>query len=427
MTRIIFYHVNKCAGTALMSLFRGMVRHNRIFRLELFPERSHGCYNSDLIDSLLRAEFIHDPHGCTDWKKLLGNGLNITWQRDPADRLLSQIKMIARLRDDEVGEQGSTHSYLRDLARAGTEAFLNDKRVEAHYERFNGFTRVMQLGCQETRMLWEKPYLAGSRALQDLAMTTAIHNLAKMDFIGTVETFEQDLADLLKILGRPFSLSHGLVNVAPGGRGTFSKAERALVEPFVHIDRQIYNASLSMIAQRKADPDYLALMEKSEERYVQKRVGPRVSELIDASEDIFTGSWYACESNGASLHRWIGPQNIGSVPFHVEKIRDLYCRFRIVDARDASNINALAVRVDGVQHAFEMNILPNGDAMVEMIIPAARMDQQNTLLWLEIDCGATSRPTDPHDDRWLGLCIAELEVGPSEKYDLGSLMALPVN
>jgi hypothetical protein len=407
-----------------------MVRENRIFLLEEFSQQSDGLYEPAMIDSLLRAEFIHDPFGCTDWKALLGNGLNITWLRDPADRLISNIRMLARLSNEEVGETGSPHYRLRDLARAGTEAFLNDATVFADFAGFNLFTRVMQLGCPETKMLWETHDLSDSKALQDLAMATAMNNLAKMDFIGTVENFDEDLADLQLMLGRPFSQPHGHMNAAPSTADTqsnISPEERALTEPFVHIDRQIYQAALAMIAQRKADPDYRATLEKSTERYLQQRIGPRLSELVDASEDMFTGSWYACEHNGDALDRWIGPQNKGGVPFYVEKTRDLYFRFRIVAARDALNLDALVVRFDGVQTPFEMHPLPNGHSIVEGIIPMGSMNSLDALLWLEIDCGPTQRPVDPHDDRWLGLCIAELEVGPQEKYSLGSLTALPIS
>jgi Sulfotransferase family len=426
MPRIIFYHINKCAGTSLLSLFRGLTRENRIFRLELFKEIRFRRYDPVLIDSLMRADFIHDPYGGTDWKELLGNGINITWLRDPADRLISNIRMLARLRDDQVGGPGSHYHRLRDLARAGTAAFLNDPMIETHGDRFNGITRAMQLGCQDTRMLWESQSLAGTKTLQDLAMTTAMHNLAKMDFIGTVETFDEDVDALLKIIGRPLSHSHGKLNVDPARKTTFSDEERALTEPFVHIDRQIYNAALNIIAERKADGSRSKLMEQSSERYLQRRMGPRVSEIVDGSEDLFVGSWYACERNGDLLARWIGPQSTGSVAFHVEKTRDLYFRFRIVDSRDASNINDLMVKFDGVAQPFEIYAMPNGNAIVEGVVPAKDMDTQNALLWMEIDCGTTYEAADADDDRSLGLCIAELEVGPQEKYTLGAITRLPV-
>ena len=128
MYRLVFYHINKCAGTTLLNHFEKITLANRSIRIEDIDPTSPGRIPSSKFSAVLAAHFTHDPHCKNDWARTLGNVATVVWLRDPDSRLSSTITMISRWTDNEA-QSRPFGIQLRDAARSGIEAFFSLKKL----------------------------------------------------------------------------------------------------------------------------------------------------------------------------------------------------------------------------------------------------------------------------------------------------------
>jgi hypothetical protein len=162
LPRIVFHHVNKCAGTTLLKFLEGTTPHERAAHLETLVAGQGGDpTGTGARAAILRAEFLHDPYGIHDWKALLGNTLDVIFLRDPVARLHSEWRMITRWDDALVASRDDRYRRLRAVVHqlaVPAEKFLADSHLVLGKDRRQG------LAGQETTEK-ERRVGAGATAL----------------------------------------------------------------------------------------------------------------------------------------------------------------------------------------------------------------------------------------------------------------------
>jgi len=415
MSKIFFYHINKCAGTSLLSHFLALTSAHRNIRIENYL-LSDGGLDKSFIDEIFRAEFIHDPAGMVNWRAIFGNGFNILWLRDPVERLISQIQMIARWTDKEVVDPSHINFKLRSLAQEGIESFLTSDNFAAHQNSYNGITSYLQLNDSRAKALWNSHYLLGCTFLNNLAMEIALHNLSEMDFIGFVDSFDEDISDLNATLGLIYPKSIPKLNFNPKHRQEITSVEMSLLNNAVHIDKQVYDYAKKLSAEKKKSPIFLEAYSGVNIKQIKKIKGPVDSIIIDASEPSFIEGWHPTEINNKLFSRWSGVGEHTLIATHIEKNRDLYFRFRVIDINNPCIINELEILFDGLSVKFNIDILSNGNLVISGFIPFGSLNLNDDILWINMNYGRNLASKFANDERNLGICVADLEIGPSEKY-----------
>tara|TARA_B110001454_G_C12713140_1_gene431495 strand:- start:175 stop:1455 length:1281 start_codon:yes stop_codon:yes gene_type:complete len=423
--RIVFYHINKCGGTSLFKYFKSMSRLDRVLRVETYERFASGIFDPVIINRLFNAEFIHDPFGYADWKAALGNAVNILWLRDPAERLISEIHMIARWTDQEV-KLHESNERLRAIAREGVEAFLADDWIEARHKKFNRITMALQLGDNSCRGLFEAPHLAGLRELQDRAMQIAQSNLYKMDYIGTVDDYDRDFRDLIYFLGIIPEIETPKLNVNPSAEGLYDQNLIELARPFVHIDQQVYDLALDVIHERRENEIFNRHLSTGSDRFVQRITGPEDSIIVSSEDNNFISNWHPCEENGELRSRWTGPGSRATLAIHIEKSRDLHFRMRVIDLYNPSVLNDLIIEIDAYKIDWCLKTISNGNLLIEGRIAKEKLNTEDSILWIALHTGLPGRSHDPKDDRIIGLCVAAIELGPLEAYENSDISCAPI-
>lgn len=411
--RTVFYHINKCAGTTLLNYLLSVQSMWQVDRIEDYGFTSTGHRDLRDLNRLLRAKFIHDPSGTADWDALLGNCTQVTWLRDPVERVASQIQMVARWTDEEASSVEAR--LMRDVARRGVIPFLELDHDVIHGTVFNGITWFFQFADDATRRLWTGKKFRGLSQLEERAYHNAIRNIERMDFIGFVETFDDSFLAMRRLLGlngAPVLQHH---NVRRHGVKC-SAEERQAILPFVELDHAIYEHAQKLAAERQG---YLAGSDPIP-------APDLVPASVLMSADTFTGGsgWHVCEINGAKISRWAGPGDQASISFAIRKDRDLYVRLRISDYISADQINALHFSIDGTPVGVNIHALMDNGFAAEAWIEADKLDQASPFLQLDIHFGRSRKSTDNRDERKLGVEVCELEAGPFEAYRPGSVLGL---
>jgi hypothetical protein len=430
MSKLAFYHINKCGGTSLLSFFMSITDADRVVRLENNKRFEDGRFSVALLDEIFRSEFIHDPCGAADWKAVFGNVHNVLWLRNPVDRLASQIRMIARWTDQEAVSPTHPNWALRDLAREGIQAFVSSELMSAHATRFNGITSFLQLGDAECLPVWNAKHLKGYRDMEQMSLEKALSNVEKMDFIGFVETFYDDFKNLKDMIGRSYSDSISHLNKNPSSlTSSITPEERDLLRSVVALDEKVYLHALGFMGKKHQVAES-ATGGKSVDPFAEHaRIfkGPLQSMVIDSSGCAFVNGWHPCEVNGSRHSRWTGVGGGDAlVVAHIDKRSDLRIRFRVVDVNSAECLNMMKVFVDDFEVSCAMKVLPNNELVFEGFAQRERLRQDDDLLWIKLQCGHPERSRQPSDDRDLGLCISEIEIGPEEKYTDSDVSRLPV-
>lgn len=419
MSKIFFYHINKCAGTSLLSYFMGISNVNKISRLELHQKYSYKSLNSNVINEVFRAEFIHDPIGVIDWKSIFGNGFNVLWLRDPVERLISQIKMISRWTDLEVVNSSHSNYQLRELARMGVEAFLTSNLFEAHQNRFNGITSYLQLNDPRARALWHSSHLIGASSLNKVAMEIAFDNIEKMDFIGFVDSFEDDFKCMRSLLGNSYSERMARLNSYSNSFDVLqlSTSEIELLNDAVHIDRQVYDYAKKISIERKSSLVYSEAFMSANVNQIKKIIGPTESVTLYAGDSSFIDGWHPCELNSNNYSRWSFLGSRSLISAHIEKNRDLYFRIRVVDVANISYLNNLKIYFDDYCVNYCVHLLPNNNLILDgIVLTDFFLKSNDEILWINFDFGFILPSNNFSDGRQLAICVAEIEIGPSEKY-----------
>ncbi|NUA44466.1 hypothetical protein HAT93_02152 [Dickeya solani] len=151
MPRIVFHHINKCAGTSLLKYLQNFFPSDECIHLEEhYSEMNSGDVELE-PNRLARARFIHDPFGSWYWPEKISNVATMCFLRDPLDRVVSNWWMVHRWTDDEVAVIPGGE-LIRDLARNDQVAFFS--HPQSQYINWNQITCQLACAPGEYRQAW---------------------------------------------------------------------------------------------------------------------------------------------------------------------------------------------------------------------------------------------------------------------------------
>lgn len=209
--RFVFVHIHKCAGTSVEVALGKLLRHNDI----VLGSTKSGEKNQEFFKKAIGLNKHSTAAEARKWMgdDMWGKCFKFAFVRHPVDRLLSLYSYAHKLAEgtpmsDDERKKFEADGTLPDRAPYRYKAV----RAALKAKTFSDFA-LHPLTWQDagSQPQWESVCDAEGRLI--------------VDFIGKVETIEQDWARLLNHLGMEAELE---VRNASGGKGTSQLTPQAL-------------------------------------------------------------------------------------------------------------------------------------------------------------------------------------------------------
>jgi hypothetical protein len=235
--RYVFVHIHKCAGTSVEVALGKLLRHNDI----VLGSTKSGEKNQEFFK---KAIGLNKHSTAAEARKWMGDDMwskcfKFAFVRHPVDRLLSLYSYAHKLAE-------GTPMTPEEKAKYDADGHLPD-RAPYRYKAVRAALKAKTFSEFALHPLtWQD---AGSQPQWESVCDSNGHLI--VDFIGKVETIEQDWARLLNHLGVEAELE---VRNASGGRGTSQLTPPALemVRQRYEKDLELFGYSLDTPAQQAA-------------------------------------------------------------------------------------------------------------------------------------------------------------------------------
>ena len=426
MKRMIFYHIEKCAGTSLYYLIRNFASSNEFLALEQIYTYANevGIDISALqYERVCRAKVIHDPFCVIDWKSELSNCETVCLFRNPIDRLYSFWMMISSLTESDVSGK-SEYALARTAASSGFAWFVNRDNPLLFYHRWNFTTRSLLFGEKALQAKWDSWQFLDDKNFKAQCVAAALRNLDRIDIVGIVEYFDRSMNLLSWILHQPPVTSTQKHNVRGDGRYSDCIGVDAAdaVRGFVELDEIIYRAALEKFTQLEQTLpfDNSGIVTAAlQARYLEAVREPPQWVHLTMDEALRGRGWHAREVNGSKTARWMGPNNISYLDVRIQKDADLLIRARCTGFLAPEQLDAFSIWV-GEYRIETVTWVHLGEfRFFEGVIPLGSLGK-GVVLEIVFRCDELRRSPDPQDPRLLGLEFAEVEIGPVNGFIVGA-------
>jgi hypothetical protein len=321
----------------------------------------------------------------------------MTFVRDPITRYISDFEMRQRVPDPLEGLQ-------ERLSKLSLDEFMEVPELQTRFA--NQFTRLFG-GKKKFRSGKNIPNI-------DLAK----ERLAKVDFIGQVEKFDESLEQLAYIFDFPPIGDYQSLNISP------RREERELI-PQNTLDRvseinwadvELYNFGLDLYQKQ-----YEQIMKEKKilgERYLPE--SERQESLTFDFHRMDPGSgWHVGESHTQyGVIRWSGPSTISTLHLPLTKDKPLHVSFQVVNALDWGILESLKLSVNGEEIPL---IRTEGTIdnvfFYEGTIPLQALESITGKSRFDFQVDGTIRSKHPSKEggekRELGLCYNWLSISPA--------------
>ncbi|MBX9447365.1 sulfotransferase family 2 domain-containing protein [Dickeya chrysanthemi] len=418
MPRIVFHHINKCAGTSLLKYLQNLFPSDEcIYLEEHFDWMNVGDSELD-PNRLARARFIHDPFGSWYWSEKISNVATICFLRDPLDRVVSNWWMVHRWTDEEVAVIPDGE-LIRDLARHDQVAFFSHPQCQ--YINWNQITCQLACAPGEYRQAWQtgSPNNPDFRAF---VRQRAEKTLRSLSFIGFQEDFKRSLSALQLWLSLPPDQPQPLnIHASKQQKPSLSEEAIAAANQLIDLDREIVAIARELYDEQMArfEATYgMDFASAAEDNYHKALIRPAGWTVVDMSQPLNGTGWHCREQNERKFSRWMGPTPTATIDIPFRKDRDLLVRFRVTNILSARQVDELTLKVDDYAALLHQWSESTFVVVFDAVIPQQELNHANDILRLTIDCAETITMTTPGDGRQLGLEICEIEVGPSDAFIL---------
>jgi hypothetical protein len=413
--RLVFHHIDKCAGTTLLAFLENRHAATRKLPIERFADARSASIWKIPGELLQRATFIHDPFGTANWKAHLRNAASFAVFREPVARLVSDWAMSCAWADSEV-EHSDELKRIRSISREGFRPYLLSSEPIIVRKRWNHMAVHMILGdprlhrpCQERQFLFD-------RSLVRLIEATALANLQTLDVVGLVEEFPATIQALCLHFGWPIPDEIQTLNERRTKEALEALDEETLsiARACTEVDRVLYDAAREKFLVQMAQltdrfgPD---LQKASWDLHRQKLVDPPAWISLGMDEPIPGTGWQAREINGYKQSCWIGPSPNANLRVRVDKSKGLWIRLRCTSFMDIGQLQQFSISMDGKPCTVRYDKDDMNIHHVEGTLAAADLDQADEILTIDLSCGFVRRPPNEGDPRSLGVEISGIEIG----------------
>lgn len=390
--QLFFMHIPKTAGTSLIAVLDQHFTNDEICPLDRGTRKN---FLSLPEEARKRFRFIrgHFPYSVVDD---LIRPRTITFLRDPVRRTLSAIHHHYRLEEQGVPSfkdiilQGKSledfiaHPVLGDFVVNKANKYLNDM-----IERRAPGARLPSLALAEER-------------------------LAKFDFIGITERFDESMELLSHTFGFPLIQEFPKLQAAPERR---QKVSQAVLNRLAEMNRdeiELYQFGVNLFKERLA-----AMKREREQTDLNPPLPPPDGHIwfdfrrVDPGQGWHTGEW----TPQRGIARWSGPETTSRLRFPVQMHGDRIIRIGIWQAISPPVLQSLSLEVNGRHIPLSMREAePSAPFLFEGIVPAAVTRGRNEII-LEFRVGETHLPGefDPQNEdvRRLGICYNWLHIYPA--------------
>lgn len=418
MPKVVFHHINKCAGTTLLKYLQNYFSSERCLFVEEYEDLADFASNETSSNLLARAHFIHDPFGTWNWSDKLANVRTLCFFQDPLDRLISDWWMINRWTDEEA-ESSPDGVYIRDLARNDPKGFFSSTHPEVGQLSWNRIAQNLACAPQSARQALENGTL-DSPEFRSFIRERAEKTLRSLSFIGFQDDFERSMQAMQLWLALPPELPQPL-NVHKSAQRKPTLSEEALQIARARIDldielvamaHELYQIQMERFQATFGD-DFASAANQS---YLKNLDSTPKWSVIDMAGPLNGTGWHCREINGSKHSRWIGPAPEATFDALIDKENDLLLRIRVTNILEASQIDNITVTIDG--NPVEVHKWMESPFVVvcDAVIHKQNLDRSSNVLRGVINCNKTVLITDPNDGRRLGLEISGIEIGPLDKF-----------
>ena len=413
--RLVFYHINKCAGTTWFYTLKNRFNLSDCLDVSESPELTLNGEFPD-FERCAQAKFIHEPYVGRDWQDCLPNTSSFAMFRDPIDRLYSDWMMICAWSKSEINASAD-YQLIYEVANSGFRNFISstDRRVLlVHYNRMTFNLLRNDIAAVQD---WNDVRFSEDTTFVERVLQIALGNLSRIDIVGIIERFQESYFSLALGLGFDPSCAPQAYNSRGNRcyRDSLDAESLALAKNATQLDDIVYTAALQRFDRQmaKLNKAYGADLRAAAEALYLSEVGrPRDWTIVSMGDGLRGHGWHCHEVNGSKVSRWMGPTSIATLDVPIDKSRgDLFVRARCTSFINPDQISRFRLSADGSPLDLQTWVHLGRYRYFEAVIPAHVMNGE-AVLRLGFDCGFVERPPNPNDPRWLGLEFAEVEIGP---------------
>ena len=396
--QVYFIHVPKCAGTSFISLVDEHYVIDEILPVHYDLEK----FRKEITDEQLsQYKFIrgHIPYDLVI-PRLLGIPRVITFLRDPVAQFISYFEMRQRVSDPSGGLQPALQSLtLEDFLER--EDLVHDTHF---HRRFTNWATWLIGGVTKS----------GKREIPNLKR--AKERLAKFDFVGITERFDESLELFCYTFGfAPIGSSRSL-NVSPN-REERANIDAKILHKIAEVnwaDVELYKFGCALLENQLREMK----VRKPDDSTAQKV--NLLSSINFTFERVDPGSgWQVAESHPRyGVIRWSGPETTSTLYMPVAAQNDLIIRFRVVSSIAPDILNSLTLSVNNYSVALtQRHDGTQGGVVFEGSIPHTMLVETQARQSISFHVNRTLAPKElgqgSEDERALGLCYHWLAIYPA--------------
>lgn len=381
-TRLCFIHLEKTAGTSLTSFL-------------------DDCYaTSEICPSLLHSDLVNlaSAHDLKHYSLLHGHFL-LSWLNE-AGLNYGNTNFITVLRHPLQRQI----SYYRHWMRAGSTS-----------QYFSAFLVDHNLQCMRLSPLSTRRGYATTRNHLDAAKEA----LDKFFFVGIQERFEECIASLALLLGRPAQATAYSLNISTNDPPDLPAALEDEILTSNWADIELHEVATA-IFERRFSSGVLKNEEKASAIF-DWEIRNEVRYTLDQA--IYGKGWYFREGVDGRLPqiwRWSGPGTESVVSFHLDSTRNYKLSVRIINSLSAEILDSLQVFVNEERIEVQFRTDELWGRIYEGIIPSAAFhsDAPNTNVIFKVSKTLQFNHVDPtsSDDRKCGIAVSEINILPIDFY-----------
>lgn len=432
---LYFLHIPKAAGTSFIFILENYFEYDSILRAQAWEQLSENKPEDFTKFRFVKGHFGHAVHKIFPKKPIY-----ITILRNPADLIISYLRMLKRQPDDakrfHISENDSISNIIlrQDITGVNNPIclWLNfDLDVPT---LTNGLDPKLLKGF----LPQEQPGFTLSELSDEEILDTAKQRLLDCVFFGLTERFEDSLNLLQYIFGwRPYRRLTKL-NIAPE-----KKIEELSDEAKVELIKKTkLDSKLYEFAQKLFDNRYSRMNQLLREKYydknstkinqdeitcelLEKHYQDRFLQINSPSSSIyytfdqkFNGrGWHQREKDSPkNFFRWTGPETVSTIDFSLLTNEDFKIQFHIskVIAREILENVKLTINENPCKLNFSSDTSPKEGGRFETLVSKSILNHNKNFCRLTFELNHTIMPSSLNpkstDNRKLGMALDWIKI-----------------